>query len=176
MPSPADELFELYNRQLDRREVTLPLDFEQAPPGSITTLAIQRAGVGRSYTATFQFAGHAAFVFYTGEGVGLEGKRFGTVKYAPLWNLMCFLAEQGETLADGYLAEVKLSYAPGSLYDAKLLIHRGEQTQCIYCPDCEAPPLVQVAFQLLDLLLDQADWEGKPFTIQRHLPSPDYGR
>ena len=52
MPNPADELYKIYNRQSNTKEVVLELDFEPKPPGSITALAIQRAVVGQSYTAT----------------------------------------------------------------------------------------------------------------------------
>ncbi len=70
MPNPADELYEIYNLQSNTKEVVLELDFEPKPPSGITALAIQRAGVGRSYTATFELHDLEALVFYAGEGEG----------------------------------------------------------------------------------------------------------
>ncbi|MBB6053700.1 hypothetical protein [Armatimonas rosea] len=143
------------------------------PPDRITALTLERFGVERSYQATFaiQFEEYDAVVSYSGQGIGLEGKRRGKVKFAPLWNLILLLAEQSHTLADHYRPDATFSYSFGTLFNAKLFIHRGEYTQRIYCQDGEAPPLVQVALQLLDLLLDQAVWEGEPFTIHRFPPN-----
>ncbi len=56
------------------------------------------------------------------------------------------------------------------------MIQRGDQKRVILSSDREGPPLLRVAFLLLDLLLDQAIWEGGSFTIQRAPPTPDYGR
>ena len=170
MPNPASELFHLYCQQTNRREETLGLSWHNKPPGGITALGIERSGTTRAYCATFQPDGT---VFYAGEGVGLDGERLGKVEIAPLWSLLQLLAESDlHTLADCFSYAADWVYESGALFDAFLLIQHGEEKRVIKSTDGAGPPLVKVALNLLDLLLDQAVWERKPLVIDRNPPSP----
>nr|WP_309684936.1 hypothetical protein [Armatimonas sp.] len=170
MPNPASELFHLHCQQTNRREETLGLSRDNKPPGGITALGIERSGTTRAYCATFQPDGT---VFYAGEGSGLEGERIGKVEVAPLWSLLQLLAESDlNSLADSYTYAADCVYESGTLFDAFLLIQRGEEKRVIQSTDGAGTPLVKVALNLLDFLLDRAVWERKPLVIDRSPPAP----
>ena len=170
MPNPASELFHIYCEQTNRREETLSLSWDNKPPGGITALGIERSGTTRAYCATFQPDGT---VFYAGKGPGLDGERIGKVEVAPLWSLLQLLAASDlNSLADSYQYAADFVYETGALFDTFLLIQCGDEKRVIQSTDGAGPPLVKVALNLLDLLINQAVWERKPIVIDRNSPAP----
>ena len=108
---------------------------------------------------------------YTGEGRGLEGKAIGKADIsAPVGIFRFFESLDLNSFSNRYAWDgIEVFPNPDAPFDSLILIGSPLSEKCILFDHGAVPPIFRVITDMLDLLIDTAEWNKHGFFLQRDL-------